>query len=172
MNAAMPILGLLLLIGVEAKADSGFADLDAIDRQVAAFTGAPIGGEGGATLPVDRRLRLRPCGVGLALSWRSAVRDSVVVQCGDPGGWRLFVPVRQAPADAPEQPAPQAVRRGDAVAITVRGDGFSVSQPGEALEGGAIDAWIRVRPLSPGKGRAEEMRAQVIRPGLVSFPLP
>lgn len=172
MNAALPILGLLLLTSAEAKADSGFADLDAIDRQVAVFTGVPIGGEGGATLPVDRRLRLRACGAGLGVSWRSAVRDSVIVQCGDLGGWRLFVPVRRAPTAAHEAPAPLAVRRGDAVAITVRGDGFAVSQPGEALEGGAIDAWIRVRPLSPAKGRAEEMRAQVIRPGLVSFPLP
>ncbi|EQB17857.1 flagella basal body P-ring formation protein FlgA [Novosphingobium lindaniclasticum] len=172
MNAAMPILGLVLLASTPAHAYSGFADLDAIDRQVAAFTGVPIGGEGGATLPVDRRLRLRPCGAGLTLSWRSAMRDSVVVQCGDLGGWRLFVPVRRAPTEAPGQPAPQAVRRGDAVAITIRGDGFAVSQPGEALEGGAIGAWIRVRPLSPGKGRAEEMRAQVVRPGLVSFPLP
>lgn len=155
-----------------ALASSGFADLDAIDRQVAAFTGTAAGEEGGAVTPVDRRLRLQPCRAGLGLSWRTAARDSVVVQCGDAGGWRLFVPVRHAPMPLTEAPEPPAVRRGDAVAIVVEGEGFAVSQPGEALEGGANGAWIRVRPLTLGKGRAEEMRARIVRPGLVSLPLP
>lgn len=155
-----------------ALASGGFADLDAIDRQVAAFTGTVAGEEGGAIAPVDRRLRLQPCRGGLGLSWRTAARDSVVVQCGDAGGWRLFVPVRRAPMPMAEAPEPPAVRRSDAVAIAVEGEGFAVSQPGEALEGGAIGAWIRVRPLTLGKGRPEEMRAQIVRPGLVFLPLP
>ena len=75
-------------------AAASFADLDTIDRQVAAFTGAPIGAAGGATQGLDRRLRLRPCYAPLALAWRGQTRDTVVAECPDAGGWRLFVPVR------------------------------------------------------------------------------
>ena len=65
-----------------------FADLDAIDRQVAAFTGAPIGAAGGATQGLDRRLRMRPCYAPLALAWRGDAHDTVVAACPDVGGWR------------------------------------------------------------------------------------
>lgn len=163
------IAALLLAAGT---ALGGFADLDAVDRQVAVFTGFPVGAVGGAATPVDRRLKLRPCRTGLALSWRSAAQDSVLVQCGDPDGWRLFVPVRRGGPAAPDAPAALAVKRGDAVSIAVEGDGFSVSQPGEALESGAIGAWIRVRPVVVGKGRPAEMHAQIVRPGLVSLQVP
>lgn len=159
------------LLLLAAVATAPFADLDAIDRQVASFTGAPAGEMGGAATPVDRRLRLLPCRSGLALSWRTPAQDSVVVQCGDPSGWRLFVPVRGAAAG---QGGPLAVTRGDAVSIAVSGEGFSVSQPGEAMESGAVGSWIRVRPAAvAGKiARADVMRARIERPGLVSVPLP
>lgn len=150
-----------------AFASAGFADLDAIDREVAGFTGAPIGQSGGAVNPVDRRLRLRPCGSPLALSWRTQTRDSVVVQCGDPGSWRLFVPVQRAEQGLGASPV---ISRGDAISIAVTGEGFSVAQPGEAMESGPVGAWIRVRPINAKTG-AEPMRAQVVRPGLVSLPL-
>lgn len=150
-------------------ATTPFADLDAIDRAVAGFTGMPIGTVGGATVPVDKRLKLQPCFNPLALSWRTTRRESVVVQCPDAGGWRLFVPVRQdsvGPAAAP------AVNRGDAIAVAIRGDGFTVSQPGEAMENGAVGEWIRVRLASAPRSSADSMRAQVVRPGLVALPLP
>ena len=65
------------------------------------------------------------------------------------------------------------VNRGDAVTIAVRGDGFTVSQPGEAMEAGAVGAWIKVRKVSvePRPGATEAMRGQVVRPGLVLIPL-
>ncbi|EJL24846.1 flagella basal body P-ring formation protein FlgA [Novosphingobium sp. AP12] len=162
-------VSLFLLASVAAP----FADLDAIDRQVASFTGASAGEMGGAATPVDRRLRLQPCRSGLALSWRTQAQDSVVVQCGDPSGWRLFVPVRSGGAGS-GQGGPVAVARGDAVAIAVMGDGFTVSQPGEAMESGPVGGWIRVRPAAvPGRAvRAEVMRARIERPGLVSVALP
>lgn len=157
----------LLLV---AAASAQFADLDAIDRQVATFTGAGVGEPGGAATPLDRRLRLQPCRTGTALSWRSQAQDSVVVQCGDVGGWRLFVPVRSAGG---AQGGAAAVTRGDAVAIAVSGEGFTVSQPGEAMESGPVGAWIKVRPASAAaNARGETMRARVERPGLVSVPLP
>lgn len=161
----------LLIAAAAAAASVTYADLDAIDRQVAAFTGAPVGAMGGALTPVDRRLRLNPCRTGVALSWRTPAQDSVVVQCGDAGGWRLFVPVRAEVRAAPAQPV-NVVGRGDAIAIAVSGDGFTVSQPGEALEGGPVGGWIRVRPASATAVRGQEMRAQIVRPGLVRLPLP
>lgn len=144
-----------------------FADLDAIDRQVAEFTGVRIGAEGGATLPLDRRLRLRHCGSPIALAWRNERRDTITVECPDAGSWRLFVPVRAGAFGTTA--ATPLINRGDAVTIAVAGDGFSVSQPGEALEAGAAGAWIRVRAVN---GKGSPMRAQVIRPGLVGLPIP
>ncbi|MDE8651156.1 flagella basal body P-ring formation protein FlgA [Novosphingobium album (ex Liu et al. 2023)] len=158
-----------LALGLIFAAATPFADLDTIDRQVAGFTGSPVGEIGGASLPVDRRLRLQPCRNPLALSWRTQMRESVVVQCPDPGGWRLFVPVRQA---APEAVAGPVINRGDAISISVAGEGFTVSQPGEAMESGQVGAWIRVRPAGAGRTGNEPMRAQIVRPGLVSLPLP
>jgi flagellar basal body P-ring formation protein FlgA len=150
-------------------ATTPFADLDAIDRAVAGFTGNAIGTVGGATVPVDKRLKLQPCYNPLALSWRTQRRESVVVQCPDAGGWRLFVPVRQDSVGAAAAPA---VNRGDAIAVAIRGDGFTVSQPGEAMENGAVGEWIRVRLASAPRASADAMRAQVVRPGLVALPLP
>jgi flagella basal body P-ring formation protein FlgA len=59
------------------------------------------------------------------------------------------------------------VARGEGVTITVAGDGFSVSQPGEAMDAGAIGAWIRVRT----NAKADPVRARIVRPGLVELPM-
>ena len=142
-----------------------FIDPAAIEGEVARFTGADSGQPGGAALPIDRRLRLARCAAPLALSWRGLRQDMVMVQC--PGGWRLFVALSgsaQAPSAAP------VIAKGDAVTIVVRGDGYSVSQGGEALEPGAPGAWIRVRAGEKGSGdRNEALRARVVRPGLVEM---
>lgn len=143
---------------------SGFADPAAIDAEVARFTGAGIGQPGGAALPVDRRLRLARCPAPLALSRRGARQDSVVVQC--PGGWRLFVGLGGSGQAAIAAPV---IAKGDALTIVVRGDGFSVSQGGEALEPGAPGAWIRVRSGERTPGEKSELRARVVRPGLVEI---
>jgi flagellar basal body P-ring formation protein FlgA len=167
----------LALAATQFAQGAAFTDLDAIDRQVAAFTGAAIGSPGGAVMRVDRRLRLRPCASPLAISWYGLKRDSVQVQCPDTGGWRIFVQLAGGgPAGATPVAAGPAVNRGDAVTIAVNGDGFSVSQPGEALETGPVGAWIRVRPVSttrvaPGAG-GDTLRAQIVRPGMVAIPLP
>lgn len=145
------------------------ADLAAIDGQVAAFTGAAIGAQGGAIQPIDRRLRLTACAAPLALAWRTERRETVEVRCPDAGGWRLYVPVRAVPAAKPALPA---VNRGDGVTIAVSGRGFTVSQPGEALEAGKPGAWIRVRTLDAKVADRDVLRARVVRPGLVSVALP
>lgn len=144
------------------------ADLAVLDQAVAAFTGARAGTPGGATGPVDPRLRLRPCVQPPALSWHTPRRDTVVVECPDPGGWRLFVPVLAGSSTTASDGGAVLVSRGDAVTIAVSGRGFTVSQSGEALEPGGAGAWIRVRTARTG---AEPIRARVVRPGLVAVPL-
>jgi flagella basal body P-ring formation protein FlgA len=90
----------------------------------------------------------------------------VLVRCPVAGGWRLFVPVESGAAAAPKEPI---VARGESVAIVVQGKGFTLSRKGEALEGGALGEWIRVRPA--GK-RTDPIRVRVIEPGKVGMDLP
>lgn len=160
------VLGTLSLIATPALAGPPLptADLAAIDRAVAEFTGAAIGAPGGAALPVDRRLRLAPCRVPLALA-RHGGGDSIAVSCPGAGGWRLFVPL----AGSAGASGAAVIARGDAVTITVAGPGFAVSQAGEALESGANGSWIRVRGNGP---QSPVLRARVVRPGLVGIDLP
>lgn len=167
LRAMLLAAGLVWLSPAPVQAASPFADLAAIDREVAEFTGKAIGQSGGAMMPVDRRLRLNACAMPLALSWRANRHDAVLVQCPDPGSWRIFVPVRGS------ETAPSAIARGEAVTIAVIGDGFSVSQPGEALEAGAVGDWIRVRTLrgSGAYNPNEAVRARIIRPGEVEVEL-
>ena len=173
MNIArsLPFMPLIIAAALPLPAMAqgyGFADLVAIDGEVASFTGHAIGQQGGAALPVDRRLRLTACRSPLALSWRLPRRETVVVECPDPGSWHLYVPVR-AGSNAPMA---VAVARGEGVTIAVTGDGFSVSQPGEAMEAGAVGEWIRVRSVRDGSAKSEPMRAKIVRPGQVEVELP
>ena len=167
LRAALFVAGLTWLGPLPAHAASPFADLAGIDREVADFTGKPIGQTGGAMMPVDRRLRLNACASPLALSWRTARRDAVLVQCPDPGSWRIFVPVRAG------ENAPAAIARGESVTIAVVGEGFAVSQPGEALDAGAVGDWIRVRTLRSGSANTQNdaVRARITRPGEVEVEL-
>ena len=64
--------------------------------------------------------------------------------------------------------AAPVVAKGDAVTISIRDTGFVLSQPGEALEAGAVGAWIKVRGLGQN---APIIRARVVRPGLVGIDL-
>ena len=142
------------------QAGTQLQDLAAIDNAVAAFTGQPIGIGGGAARPVDRRMRLNACAAPLALSWRGDARSSILVECPDAGGWHLFVAVA---AGARQNAADPVIERGQSVTVALTGQGFSVSQSAEALENGAVGAWIRVRTVAKG----EPLQARVIRPGMV-----
>lgn len=160
-----PVLLLAALFASPALA-AAFADLAVLDREIAAFTGAPQGAPGGAALPVDRRLRLSQCSGPLALSWYGSRRETVLVECPVAGGWKVYVPLRIAASASAATPI---VARGEAVTVVVSGAGFAVSQPGEAIEPGALGAWIRVRKAG---SKDEPIRAQVLRPGVVGIPLP
>ncbi len=142
----------------------GLHDPGAIDRDVANFTGQPIGAPGGAARPIDRRLRLSACAAPLAMSWRGDGRTSILVECPDAGGWHVFVALA---AGARQSVAGPVIERGQSVTVALTGDGFSVSQPAEALENGALGAWIRVRTVAKG----EPLQARVVRPGLVEVPI-
>jgi flagella basal body P-ring formation protein FlgA len=165
---------LVLFLAAPALAQTSHADLAAIDRAVAQFTGAAQGQPGGAVLPLDRRLRLAPCSAALALGWYGGRQDTVEVACPAPGGWKLYVPLvgtSKAASGLASAPATSAfaITRGDSVTITVRGAGFAVSQPGQALESGALGAWIKIRGATQS---AQVLRARVLRPGLVGMELP
>lgn len=158
----LALLMLLPLCDPEAQAN-GFTDPAEIDRAVLGFTGAAIGQPGGARLAADRRLQLATCATPLAVSWHGSAKNAVRVECPDAGGWRIFVAVTP-PATAAA--APQAIKRGDALTIMVRGRGFSVQQSGEAMESGAVGEWIFVRTAR----KAEPLRARIERPGLAVVP--
>lgn len=169
-NLAVLFAAVAIPASAFAAPTAGGADLAQIDRQVAVFTGAPQGTVGGAVLPVDRRLRLAACNSPLSLGWHTARKESVVVQCPDPGSWRLFVPVTPAQQAGANSETP-AVTRGEAVTVSVTGDGFAVSQPGIAMDAGPVGAWVRVRMVQGGQPKGDAMRAQVIRPGLLAIPM-
>lgn len=167
--AAMPGMA---PVSAQAQAGGGFADPAAIDAEVAAFTGAPIGTPGGARHPVDRRLRMAPCPQQLALAWHGRRVDMVRIECPALAGWQLFVPVNAAAgaaaaAGAPAQRRAPSVTRGQVVTIAVQGRGFTVTQQGQALEEGAIGDWIRVRP----EGNREPVHARIENPGRVVIPV-
>lgn len=160
---SLSLLPLALAATAAPASAAPFADPVAIDGEVARFTGMPLGSPGGAAQPVDRRLRLNACANPLSVGWYAGRRDTVLVQCPDPGSWRLFVPLLvSAGTETP------AVLRGESVTVAVTGAGFSISQPGEALDGGAVGAWIRVKPAA---GASQPVRARIVRPGLVEVDL-
>ena len=140
-------LPLVLLAAPVAAA--GFQDTASLDRAVAAFTGSAIGAEGGARTQVDARLRLAQCPT-VALSWRTAAHDAVVIACSGPD-WRIYVPVRmvagaalRAPSMVPIKVEP-AIRRGDPVVIEAGSAGFSISREGVAMGDAAPGARFLVR---------------------------
>jgi flagella basal body P-ring formation protein FlgA len=167
MRIPAPASVLALALAPLPASAAAYTDLAVIDTAVAAFTGQPIGVPGGAAQPVDRRLRLAACAAPVALSWFGKSQTSVLVRCPDAGGWRVFVPVSLARPAVAEAPAAIAVARGEGVTVSVSGNGFSVSQPGEALDAGAVGAWIRVRTAA----KADPLRARIVRPGLVELPM-
>ena len=160
---ALPML--LPLCDPAAQAQSGTTDPAAIDRAVIAFTGAGIGQPGGPRLATDPRLQLAACAVPLTVSWHNPSRMAVQVACPGPTPWRIFVAIAGTAAGQ-AAPTPPSVKRGDALTIVVRGRGFSVQQPGEAMESGAAGDWIMVRTSR----KAEALRARIERPGLAVIP--
>lgn len=154
-------------------AAASFQPTPSLDRAVAAFTGHAIGEEGGARAAVDPRLRLATCPT-VALSWRSAQQDAVVVTCAGPD-WRIFVPVRRAVpaaaaptrAAAPVAAKPELViRRGDPVLIEAGTDGFQITREGTAAADAVAGARLPVRVV----GGVQPVQAVAVANGRVTLP--
>ncbi|APX65077.1 flagella basal body P-ring formation protein FlgA [Sphingomonas sp. gentR] len=136
----------LLLAGA-----AGFQDIAALDAAVTAFTGRPVGVEGGPRSTIDNRLKLAQCPT-VALSWRTEAHDAVVVTCSSPQ-WRIFVPVLSSPRPAPEArvipavavKAEPVIKRGDPVVIEAGSDGFSITREGVAMADAAPGGHFPVR---------------------------
>lgn len=167
------MIALLLPALVAGATPAAFQSTDTLDRLVEQFAGAPIGMEGGARAPVDKRLRLAACDAP-QLSWRSAAEDAVVIRCQGPQQWRVFVPVNALPRPAAPvvtaMPVPAVakpatvIKRGDPVLIEAGAAGFSITREGMAVADAAAGARVMIkvddkRPpvaaiaLEPGRAR-------------------
>lgn len=136
------MFSLLLL----AASPAGF-DLALLDRAAEIFAGARVGEPGGPIAPIDRRLRLAGCSASPEFSWRSEMRDAIVIRCPDHNGWRIFVNVKGAPMTAGFVPAKAepVIRRGDPVTLVAGQNGFSVSADGVAMGDAAPGARLQVK---------------------------
>jgi flagella basal body P-ring formation protein FlgA len=161
------VIAFALALGAVAHQDTA-----ALDRAVAAFTGRPIGAEGGARATVDPRLRLAACPT-VAMSWRTDAHDAVVIACSGPD-WRLFVPVimqsRPAPAQIPPAAAQIAlekiIKRGDPLVIEAGSDGFSITREGVAMADAAQGQRLMVRV----DGAKMPVQAVAVGPGRATLP--
>ncbi len=161
-RAAVAMLPLLIQAG-------GLQDLGALDRLLAAELGAEAGAPGGASAPVDRRLRLRACAGEVVVE--PPVGGAVALRCTQPA-WRIRVPVAsvQPAADRTESaaragPATPLVSAGQQVTAIVRAAGFTVSTRVTALERGALGQRIRLR----GAGRSDAFTGVVLADGRVEI---
>jgi flagella basal body P-ring formation protein FlgA len=146
---------LVLAAGLAATpaAAQSFQSIDAVEEQVVAALGAPIGQPGGPARPIDRRLKLTSCPAPVIVE--PAVLGAVTVRCQQIG-WRLRVPVLQGPGEAPVATASNSlptrvaraepiIRRGDPVSLVVSTGSFTVSRQAVAEQDGAPGDRIRVR---------------------------
>ncbi|EAQ28871.1 hypothetical protein NAP1_14768 [Erythrobacter sp. NAP1] len=152
-------------VGAQNATQGPHMDPAAIDRAIVEFTGLPIGQEGSARMPADRRLRLAACAAPLGISWHGRARTTLAVSCAGPQPWRIFIAAHTA--NVPDKAEP-VVTRGDPLTIAVRGRGFTVQQAGEAMENGSPGDWIAVRTSRD----AQPVRARIERPGLAIIPAP
>lgn len=148
-----------MLVVAPAAAQS-FQSTTQLDEAVVQFTGASIGMDGGAQMPVDPRLRLAKCAMP-QFGWLSDRQDAVVISCMAPA-WKVYVPVRRMTRVQPERPAaaPVAVvaakaepviRRGDPIMVEAGAPGFSITREGVAMgdapAGGRL--MVKVDPAKP-----------------------
>lgn len=166
------MIALALALGAVAHQDTA-----AIDKAVAAFTGKPIGSEGGARATVDPRLKLAQCPM-VAMSWRTDAHDAVVVACSGPE-WRVFVPVLMPPkatvitgTGAPPAAAPAAataekvIKRGDPLVIEAGAENFSITREGVALADAAVGQRLMVRV----EANKMPVQAVAVAPGRATLP--
>lgn len=173
------LLAFATLLGTPASAQQGFESLDKLDSLVAITVGANIGEPGGPVAPIDRRLRLKPCGQTPKVE--GPVFSAAILSCAD-AGWRIRVPLRLTPAQSAAAPvaasgAPRVaaalapstekvVKKGDPVELIAGSDLFSVSRMMIADQDGAVGDLISVRldPKSPPVSARVEKAGRVRAP--------
>ena len=163
-----------LAVATPALAATDFQDTAALDRAVTGFTGQATGEIGGARTQVDTRLRLKACPM-VTMAWRSAAHDAVVVSCTGPE-WRIFVPVRAAPAaaapiaaaaiTAPLAKPVIVIKRNDPIVVEAGGSGFAIQRDGIAMG----DAPAGGRFLVKIDGAKGPIQAVAIEPGRATLP--
>jgi flagellar basal body P-ring formation protein FlgA len=165
-RVALPVAALALPLPALAQ---GFENLEMLDNRVAAALGANIGEPGGATTPIDRRLRLQACPQPVEIG--EPVAGAVAVRCA-PLGWRIRVSIlgtsqtrQAAAAQLSARPEP-VVRRGDQIELIAIADGFTVSTLAVAEQDGAAGDRIRVRT----ERRNAPVIGQVLPDGRVALP--
>lgn len=153
-----------LALAAAPVAAAPFASPAAIDAAVTAFLGAETGTPGGAARPVDGRLKLAACAEALDVSWYGRTGTTLQVRCLSQG-WRIFVTTLGAGPNAarPGSGGETIVQKGETVWLVYEGQGFTLARQGEALEPGARDQWIKIKPT----GDAKPVRGKVVRPGNV-----
>jgi len=167
-RVALPLV--LLALPLPALAQ-GFENLEMLDNRVAAALGANIGEPGGATTPIDRRLRLQACPQPVEIG--EPIAGALAVRCV-PLGWRIRVSIvpsaetRQMAAAAPvrQERAEPVIRRGDQIELIAIAQGFTVSTRATADQDGAPGDRIRVRT----ERRSAPVIGQVLPDGRVALP--
>ncbi len=161
-----PISTLFLPLALQS-APLLYEDLASLQARIVAVAGADIGAPGGPALALDSRLRLHRCPTAAQITAAtgaqiSAASGALRISC--PAlGWRLHVPLVGSASD--DAAAVPAIRRGDMVALRIRGGGFAVVMRAIALEDGAVGARIRLRRAS---GSSAPIHAVVTAPGEVA----
>lgn len=144
------------------QATEDWATIDTLTQMVANATGR-------TATPIDRRIKLARCPEQASVTVVDA--QTLAVRCASLG-WRLRVPMtgpaNAAPAAAgfaAPSSAP-AIRRGDAVRVSIETESFSVSYSATAAQDGRVGETIALRGNDPknlmsavvtGPGRARLM---------------
>jgi flagella basal body P-ring formation protein FlgA len=171
-----PMLAAALFLAAAPAGAQGFQSTAQLDQAVAQFTGAAMGTEGGAQLPVDSRLKLTKCAMP-QFGWLSDRQDAVVISCMAPA-WKVYVPVRRAVKVAPTAAAPTAVvavakpepviRRGDPIMVEAGAPGFSITRDGVAMGDAPVGGRLMVK-VDPAKPPIQAVAMEAGRAALPGF---
>ncbi len=165
-----------LLIASPAAAQT-YQSTAQLDEAVVQFTGASIGRDGGAQMPVDPRLKLAKCAMP-QFGWLSDRQDAVVISCMGPA-WKVYVPVRRMTRAVPERAAPTPVaaapakaepviRRGDPIMVEAGAPGFSITRDGVAMGDAPVGGRLMVK-VDPAKPPIQAVALESGRAALPGF---
>lgn len=150
-------------------------DLNQLEQIVVTTLGADVGQPGGPMVPIDRRMRLAACPIGIQIDPPTA--GAVTIRCTT-AGWRLRVPLMRVDIISTNGTsqnggrlaarAPADIRKGDPVQLIAQGQSYSISVDAMAMEDANIGGRIRVSAASkPGTLFAEVIDVGRVR--LIGF---